>query len=144
MYHRILLAYDGSEEGRAVLSQGADLARVCGARVLLLAVQTVPAGVAIGEAIIPAEMADEVVNETRQSLEAGERRLKQQGLEVESRLTRGEPVEQIAAAASQWRADLIVVGHRHQGPLARWWGGSVGRSLLSQAPCSLLIAIEPS
>lgn len=144
MYHRIVLAYDGSEEGRAVLSQGADLARVCQARVLLLAVQTVPAGVAIGESIIPAEMAQEATDEIQQSVEAGERRLKQQGLEVESRIARGEPVEQIAAAASEWRADLVVVGHRHQGRLARWWGGSVGRSLLSHAPCSLLIAIEPS
>ena len=38
MYKRILLAYDGSVEGRTALRQGALLARQCGAKVFLLSV----------------------------------------------------------------------------------------------------------
>ena len=38
MYKRILLAYDGSVEGRTALREGALLARQCGAEVFLLAV----------------------------------------------------------------------------------------------------------
>ena len=38
MYKRILLAYDGSVEGRTALREGALLARQCGAKVFLLAV----------------------------------------------------------------------------------------------------------
>ena len=36
MYKRILLAYDGSVEGRTALREGALLARQCGAEVFLL------------------------------------------------------------------------------------------------------------
>ena len=38
MYKRILLAYDGSIEGRTALREGALLARQCGAEVFLLSV----------------------------------------------------------------------------------------------------------
>jgi nucleotide-binding universal stress UspA family protein len=38
MYQRVLLAYDGSLEGRTALREGALLARQCGAQVFLLAV----------------------------------------------------------------------------------------------------------
>ena len=38
MYKRILLAYDGSVEGRTALREGALLARQCGADVFLLSV----------------------------------------------------------------------------------------------------------
>lgn len=38
MYRTILLAYDGSQQGREALDQGAKLASLCKARVHLLAV----------------------------------------------------------------------------------------------------------
>ena len=38
MYKRILLAYDGSLQGRTALREGALLARQCGAEVFLLSV----------------------------------------------------------------------------------------------------------
>jgi hypothetical protein len=39
-------------------------------------------------------------------------------------------------------ADLIVLGHRDQEPLARWLNGSVGESILHHPPCSLLVAVK--
>jgi len=54
MYKRVLLAYDGSIEGRRALREGAKLAQFCGAEVFLLAVMekapalaTLEGGVAI-------------------------------------------------------------------------------------------------
>ena len=38
MYQKVLLAYDGSVEGRRALREGAKLAQLCGAEVFLLAV----------------------------------------------------------------------------------------------------------
>ena len=38
MYKKVLLAYDGSVEGRRALREGAKLAQLCGAEVFLLAV----------------------------------------------------------------------------------------------------------
>lgn len=52
----------------------------------------------------------------------------------------GDPAKEIATAAAEIGADLVVIGHHKQGLIARWWNGSVGANLLSQVSCSLLIA----
>jgi nucleotide-binding universal stress UspA family protein len=54
----------------------------------------------------------------------------------------GNPAEQIALAAKEMKADLIVVGHRDQGTLSRWLNGSVGESILHYPPCSVLVAVK--
>ena len=41
--------------------------------------------------------------------------------------------------AAEVSADLVVVGHRQQGALARWWRGSVGAYLMDHLQCSLLV-----
>ena len=54
----------------------------------------------------------------------------------------GKPAEQIILAAVEIEADLIIVGHRDQGTLARWLNGSVGELILHQPPCSVLVAVK--
>ncbi len=49
MYRKILLAYDGSTEGRRALREGAALARHCNAEVFLLAVVDTSAGLRVAE-----------------------------------------------------------------------------------------------
>lgn len=143
MYRRILLAYNGSPEGRAVLHQGTELARLCRAEVCLLAVVGIPTGLAMAETIVTPEMTDALEAPARQTLDDGARDMVAMGLAVQTRIEFGEPVERIGAVARDYGADLIVVGHRHRGALARWWGGSVGKSLLGQIPCDLLVAVDP-
>ena len=46
MYRKVLLAYDGSIEGRRALREGAKLAQLCGAEVFLLAVVETASSVA--------------------------------------------------------------------------------------------------
>lgn len=53
MYRTILLAYDGSRQGREALDQGAELASLCQTRVYLLAVVAHELGVALAEAAAP-------------------------------------------------------------------------------------------
>ena len=142
MYRRILLAYNGSPEGRMVLQQGAELAALCQAEVCLLAVVGIPTGLTMAETIVTPEMTDALEAPARQTLEDGARDMRNVGLSVQTRIEFGEPVERIGAVARDYGADLIVVGHRHRGALARWWGGSVGKSLLGQIPCDLLVAVD--
>jgi nucleotide-binding universal stress UspA family protein len=52
MYSRILLAYDGSVEGRTALREGALLAKQCGAQVFLLSVVTDPGTLLMSEVIL--------------------------------------------------------------------------------------------
>ena len=142
MYHRILLAYNGSPEGRAVLHQGTELAQLCQAEVCLLAVVGIPTGLTMAETVVTPEMTDALEAPARRTLEEGARDIVALGLAVQTRIEFGEPVERIGAVAREYGADLIVVGHRHRGTLARWWGGSVGKSLLGQIPCDLLVALD--
>lgn len=139
MYRKILLAYDGSVEGRRALDEGAMLARLCKAEVMLLAVVDLSAGIVMAEGAAPgaAEHQEEAY---ARILADGAEHLKAFGFPVETRLEFGNPARQIALTARQWAADLVVAGHRHQGALARWWSGSVGSSLLDDLSCSLLVA----
>lgn len=144
MYQNILLAYDGSEDGREALCQGARLAVLCRAKVHLVAVIVSSPGIAIGDAAYPSEeWAYRELQEVKRIMQEGEDHLKEAGLEVEGYLCRGQPVEEIASIANEVHADLIVVGHREQSGLARWWRGSVGQSLLAEAPCSVLVCVVP-
>lgn len=141
MYQKILLAYDGSHEGRAALRQGADLAALCRAQVYLLAVVEQMSGMTLAEAV---EATGLPVREGERLLEEGIRLLREQrGLAAEGRLEpRYEnPARTIGRVAREVQADLIVVGHRHQSALARWWSGSIGASLLDEASCSILVAV---
>lgn len=139
MYRNILLAYDGSRDGREALEQGAALASLCRANVLLLAVVN-------RKPVISVEGGSLVFDDTEgfeTTLAAGLVCLRASGLQASSSLKFGDPAEQIAAAAREMDADLVVLGHRSQSALARWWNGSVGASVLKHAPCSVLIAVAP-
>jgi nucleotide-binding universal stress UspA family protein len=142
MFKTILLCYDGSREGRAVLTDGADLARRSGAAVHLLAVIRPNAGAVIAAALLGEGAFTETGRAADEILREGIANLASMGLKAKGHVVIGEPVEEIAAAARRIGADLIVLGHRQRGPLARWWQSSVGTSLLDAAPCSILVAIE--
>lgn len=141
MYKKILLAFDGSRSGHAALTQGADLARLCGARVVLVAVVALESGAVTAETLTAATLTGLQVEETEQILEEGTQELRHSGLAVEACLRQGHPASEIGQVAREVGADLIVVGHRDQDTLSRWWRGSTGASLLAHLPCSLLVVI---
>jgi nucleotide-binding universal stress UspA family protein len=144
MYRKILLAYDGTETGRVALRQGADLAKVCNASVFLLAVVDLPTGMLMAESAAPSGLPEHQRHDLERILEEGVTRLKGRQLEVEARLEFGVPAERIVQVAEEIAADLIVMGHRERSTIARWWRGSIGSTVLSQAPCSILIAVLPA
>jgi nucleotide-binding universal stress UspA family protein len=136
MYQRIVLAYDGTREGRAALREGALLALTCGAEVVLLSVIAETAGARIGETAVAGDAAQ---NAYAAVLDEGLARLRSLGLEADARLVEGEPARVIAGVAHEVGADLVVVGHRHKSGMARWWSGSTGAYLLDYCGCSLLV-----
>ena len=52
----------------------------------------------------------------------------------------GHPGEQIVRHAQDWKADLIVVGHRGRTFLDHLLIGSVARHAITHAPCAVLVA----
>lgn len=141
MYQSIVLAFDGSIEGRVALREGADLAVRCAARTYLVAVLQPPSGFALVEGIYPVEVLEQSQDDVRRIIEEGVGILRDRGLQSEGRLGIGDPEEQISRIARDVKADLVVVGHRRCSPLARWWRGSLGRSLLDVLDCSLLVVM---
>jgi nucleotide-binding universal stress UspA family protein len=59
---------------------------------------------------------------------------------VETRVHLGFPVREILAAAGEIKADLVVVGSRGKSALQEFFLGSVSRSILDTAVCSVLVA----
>ena len=138
MYKKVLLAYDGSIEGRRALREGAKLAQLCRADVFLLAVVELPSIMAPEVGLtIPI---DEQTANYEAVLAEGVERLKALGFSPTSRLEIGDAGQKIAEVAEEIEAHLVVVGHRPHGRLARWWFGSVGSYLVKRLRCSVLVA----
>lgn len=142
-YQKILLAYDGSQEGKRALLECADLAGFLNAKTCLLAVASMPPSLFLTEGFVPEELLEEEKKRTQAILDEGIRSLRERGFNADGQLAVGEPVEEICRAAKSMSADLVVVGHNQNTSFAaRWWKGSVGKTLLDYAPCSILIALS--
>ena len=142
-YQTILLAYNGSQEGRRALFECAELAEFHHAETHLLAVASMPPSLFLTEGFVPEELLEEEKKRTQAVLDEGIRTLTDKGFQAAGHLAVGEPVEEICRLAKELSVDLIVLGHNQNTSFAaRWWKGSVGASLLDYSPCSLLIALS--
>jgi nucleotide-binding universal stress UspA family protein len=112
------------------------------ADIKLLAVTPSMPPVYVGEGFIPTDTLDAEKERFREVLDDGIRQLEAQGFACQGQLSYGEPVDEIARVAREWGADLIVMGHRRATSWTeRWWRGSLSKSLVEIAPCSVLIAV---
>ncbi|MEX2199542.1 MAG: universal stress protein [Burkholderiales bacterium] len=142
-YRKILLAYNGSAEGKRALLECAELANFLGAETHLLAVASMPPSLFLTEGFVPEELLEEEKKRTQTVLDEGIASLKKTGFDAKGHLAVGEPVEEICRLAKELSVDLIVVGHNQKTSFAaRWWKGSVGASIIDYAPCSLLVALS--
>jgi nucleotide-binding universal stress UspA family protein len=143
MYKRILLAYDGSEAGQKALLDAREMSQLNQATVHLIAVMPPATALAGTEGYIyDARREEEDLAAFKTVLEEGLSRLTGSGHQATGEVVTGEAVDEIVRCAQRIGADLIVVGHKHLGSwAARWWRGSVSKSLVEHAPCNVLIVI---
>ena len=145
MYHRILMAYDGTQEGRTALFTCAELAAFAKADTHLLSVASMPSTMFLTEGFVPDELIDTEKKRMQAVLDEGIARVRERrGMQiVTGHLAVGEPVEEIGRLAKSLGCDLIVVGHHQHTSIAkRWWAGSVSKALVDYAPCSVLIVVD--
>ncbi|MBM7486051.1 MULTISPECIES: universal stress protein [Bradyrhizobium] len=140
MYKRILLAFDGSPDGRDALVHAQNVAAACGSTVHLVSIVDSP------EPMLTVEggasfFVDQGV-ETRALLDEAVRQLAGTGCAATGKLNYGKPAEQIILAAVEMGADLIIVGRRDQGALASYLNGPADGSTLPQLPCSVLVVAK--
>ncbi len=145
MYKTIVLAYDGSEAGQRALLDCQEIGQWSQARLHLVAVMPPPMPAPAAEVWAFNPETDQAERVRYQAvLDAGLEGLRNSGLEVQGQLVSGNSVDEIVRVAQAERADLIVVGHKHlESWAARWWRGSVSKSLIEHAPCSVLVVILP-
>lgn len=143
MYKRILLAYDGSKSGQKALLDCRDIAQWSQATLTLIAVTPLSMQViGVEGGIYDKNLAEYEKEKYTGILDEGLRQLAASGYQATGEVVLGDVVDEIARYAEKIEADLIVVGHRHlDGWAARWWRGSVSKSLIENAPCSVLVAI---
>jgi len=139
-YQNILLCYDSTWEGRRALLQGAELAQQLGAEAHLLAIASAMGG---GMVEVPSDLAlREEEKHIKEVLREGVERLRARGLVATGHLAFGRPIDQIPKVARSLGVDLIVVGYRPCGVMARWWAGAGNAQLLDLVGCSILVSID--
>ncbi|HET7728802.1 MAG TPA: universal stress protein [Usitatibacter sp.] len=143
MYKRILLAYDGSESGQRALLESRELADWGKSNLHMIAVMPPPAAFIGGEGgVYDLGLEEQERKEYQAILDDGLKRLRDAGHSATGELVVGEAVAEIVSCAKRLEADLIVVGHKHLDSwAARWWRGSVSKSLIEHASCNVLVVI---
>ncbi len=143
MYKRILLAYDGSLSGQKALLDCQDLAQWAQSELTLVAVMPLNMDVmGMGVGVYDPYLMERDKLAMKGVLDDGIARLAGAGHSAKGEVLVGETVDEISKYARKISADLIVVGHKHLDSwAARWWRGSISKTLIEQAPCSVLVAI---
>ena len=143
MYKRILLAYDGSQSGQKALLDCREIAQWSQATLSRVAVTPLSMQmIGVEGGVYDKTLAEHEKEKYTGILAEGVRQLADAGHQASGDVLLGDTVEEITRYAGKIEADLIVVGHRHlEGWAARWWRGSVSKSLIEHAPCSVLVVI---
>jgi nucleotide-binding universal stress UspA family protein len=81
----------------------------------------------------------ELEEQSRRYLELARSDAGRQGVAVQCQTRRGDPFEEVIAAANDLRADLIIMGHTGRRGTSRVLIGSVTQRVLDYAPCPVLV-----
>ena len=132
----IIVGYDATDPAEHALERAAQLAGAFGSQVIVISVTPVPLpagrGTAGPDPTSPPDLHEKELGHARQ-------RLQELGVEPELVLGMGDPPRTIVELATERGADLIVVGTRQLGALARMLGQSVSEEVLHSAPCDVML-----
>lgn len=148
---KILVAIDGSEASEAVLDtlRARPWPKETSVRVLVVAEPVYPpppppAGMMFGgtgdAGTSLVEVNNRLLEDAQQLAKRSADGLRDRFSHVEALAVQGDPREAIVDSASEWGADLIVVGSHGRTGIKRWVLGSVAESVVRHAPCSVEVA----
>ncbi|MBI4013488.1 MAG: universal stress protein [Candidatus Rokubacteria bacterium] len=145
---RVLVGLDGSPNARRAVAFVARLAVPPGGQVTVLRVVEpirVPS-LGLAPASVRSAVGAQAEALNQQSIRAAERevgeaaaRLERRGWKVEAAVRRGVPLPELVRAVTAAGADLLVLGARGVGGVARLLLGSVAEGALGRAPVSVLV-----
>ncbi|MDQ2676933.1 MAG: universal stress protein, partial [Actinomycetota bacterium] len=131
---KLVIGYDGSEQGEDAIEFGRALCDVIGAEPVLASV--VPSLHPAVESLGPK---DAIESRRQELLEASARRLP--GREVDIKVSiQGSVGHGLTSVAESTDAVCLVIGSCHRGAVGRVALGSVGNSLIHGSPCAVAVA----
>jgi nucleotide-binding universal stress UspA family protein len=134
----VLVAHDFGEAAEQSLSYAIDLAEILKARITVVHAYEIPVyGFPEGLALT-AETVGRIQSVASQALEGVVQRAKRSGVEIRGVLRQGAAWSEIVAAASETKADLVVIGTHGRRGLAHALLGSVAEKVVRAAPCPVL------
>jgi nucleotide-binding universal stress UspA family protein len=142
---RVGVGYDGSAESNAALALAGTLADAAGAKLLVRGVvdDRMPrvGWTGLGGALTAAGW-DEVIEQELASLDQQARRAAEKaGTRVQVEIVKGRPADALLKLSGD--VDLLVIGSRRWGAVARLIVGSTGEALMHGAGCPVLVVPRP-
>jgi nucleotide-binding universal stress UspA family protein len=144
---RIGVGFDGGGESDAALALAGSIARAAGAELHLCGVvddRVPPIGwsaLAPGSAAV-SRWEETVLAEMDALREFGLSGARATGASAQAEVLRGRPADALLKLSE--KVDLLVIGSRRWGPIARLLLGSTGEALAHDAACSLLVVPRPA
>jgi nucleotide-binding universal stress UspA family protein len=138
MFHKILVAHDGSAGARKAFAAGLDLAARYGAELHMISVVELHAHFAstMGEVMEETDEENKLYAEVKSE---ASRLAAACGVSLQTKIIAGHEVESIIRHAREGGYDLLVVGFMgHSRVFGRIWGGT-SQNLTKLAPCSVLL-----
>ncbi len=142
----ILVPLDGDPDHEAGLEMAVELSQTCHARLHLVMVihelSTLPGEQAASAVLLPtatSALLELDCEEGEMYLAGLIGKLLEKHIKVTGEVQRGEPARQIALAAREFQADMIVLGTHSKTAMDAFWSGSVTPKLATQTHLPLLL-----
>jgi nucleotide-binding universal stress UspA family protein len=143
LFRRILVPLDGSEYADKALEVAIELAQKYSASIIMVHVVPVASAIVTGaEAVgssIFVDLRSRLEISGKHILDEASKRVQAAGLPVVTVLESGNAADKIIQVAEKEEADLIVIGDRGLGMVARFFLGSVATKVTQYAKCPVLI-----
>jgi len=142
MYKAILVPLDGSTRAEAILPHVEDLALHGDAKVVLLQVVEQIYGTVESDGTTPvldSRMLEQEISNAESYLADLQIKLREKGIDVQTRVVYGSVVYRILEAARQEGADLVAMASHGRTGLARVFYGSVAVGVLHSVDRALLL-----
>jgi nucleotide-binding universal stress UspA family protein len=135
-FKKILIGYDGSAQSDKATESALALAQTLDAKVLLFAVARPPEPATMVEV-------DAMLDDTREHFEEQFKKIVERakglGIELQTDIAVGHPVEQIVHRAEIDHVDLIVLGRRGKSRWEKMLVGSTAEKVLRYAHCPVMV-----
>jgi universal stress protein A len=145
---KILVAIPFLETSSVSIDYAVQLAKVAGTQIVLLHVIDIPRYDLDTKVLAASERNQANLNAMRQNaiahLESLCKEIKTSGVDCSASVRIGVPYEEILEEAEKIAPDLIITGSKGRSGLARFLLGSTTERVVRHAPCSVLVARQPS